>query len=57
MGLSGNLVDLAFNEGDDPYNSAFAVSFAQEVEWNDVPIIELVLRPRAAKQAAAGVAA
>ena len=53
---SGDLVDLAFNEADDPRASAFVVSFAQEIEWNDLPIIELVLRSRKAQQAV-GVAA
>jgi hypothetical protein len=54
---SGNLVDLVFNEADDPHNSSFMVHFAQEVGWNDTPIIELVLRARAAKLAAAGATA
>jgi hypothetical protein len=53
---TGDLVDLAFDEADDPRASSFVASFAQEVEWNDLPIIELVLRSRKATQAA-GVAA
>jgi hypothetical protein len=55
--VSGNLVDLTFNEGDDPHNSSFLVHFAQIVEWNDTPVIELVLRSRTANQAGARVAA
>lgn len=50
----GNLVDLLFNEADDPHKSSFTVHFAQEVEWNDTPIFELQLRSRATKQAATG---
>ncbi len=53
---SGNLVDLSFEEGGNPHNSTFVVSFAQTVEWSDLPIVELVLRSRATKQAAVRVA-
>ena len=40
---SGNLVDLVFDEADDPRQSTFVVSFAQMLEWHDLPIIEFVL--------------
>jgi hypothetical protein len=52
---SGNLVDIAFEEADDPRSSTLVESFAQQVEWNDLPIIELILRPSKASQAADAV--
>jgi hypothetical protein len=43
---SGNFVDIVFEEGEDPRKSRLRVRFRQSTAWNDVPIIEIVLRDR-----------
>jgi hypothetical protein len=43
---SGNFVDIVFEEGEDPRKSRLRVRFRQSAAWNDVPIIEIVLRDR-----------
>ena len=42
----GNFVDIVFEEGENPRNSRLRVRFRQSTVWNDVPIIEIVLRDR-----------
>jgi hypothetical protein len=43
---SDNFVDIVFEEGEDPRKSRLRVRFRQSTAWNDVPIIEIVLRDR-----------
>ena len=43
---SGNFVDVVFEEGEDPQKSRLRVRFRQSTAWNDVPVIEIVLRDR-----------
>lgn len=53
---SGNFVDVVFEEGEDPRKSRLRVRFHQSAEWNDIPIIEIVLRDRIRARPAAAEA-
>jgi hypothetical protein len=36
-------ISAEFEQGDDPWNGAVLVRYAQHVEWRDMPIIDLVI--------------